>query len=93
MLYPLFKDNQQLVRYSMMLNRLSGLADEMSDYFKQYCANVPGKAEPAFSYLDVPDGIIVDNPVRIENVKPPDQPERSAEPTSVDEVIDDLLDQ
>lgn len=92
-LYPLFKDNQQLVRYSMMLNRLSGLADEMSDYFKQYCANVPGKAEPTFSYLDVPDGVIVDNPVCIEKVNPPGQTVSSAEPTSFDEVVGDLLDQ
>lgn len=92
-LYPLFKDNQQLVRYSMMLNRLSGLADEMSDYFKQYCANVTGNVEPTFSYLDVPDGVVADNPVHGESVRSVNQSVNSAEPTSMEEVLSDLLDQ
>lgn len=92
-LYPLFKDNQQLVRYSMMLNRLSGLADEMSDYFKQYCANVSSNIEPTFSYLDVPDGIVADTPIHIESVPSPEPLISPTEPTSVEEVIGDLLNQ
>ena len=92
-LYPLHKENQQMVRYSMMLNRLSGLADEMSDYFKQYCGNASGDTGFSFSYLDVPDGVAVDSSIRIENTKSLEQLVNCAEPSSIDEVISDLLDQ
>lgn len=33
--YPYFKDDEMLTSYSTLLNRLSGMADEMSSYFKK----------------------------------------------------------
>lgn len=31
--YPYYRDDQILKKYTELLNRLSGLADEMSDFF------------------------------------------------------------
>lgn len=33
--YPHNQDDEMLIEYSKMLNRLSGLADEMSSYFRK----------------------------------------------------------
>lgn len=33
--YPYFKDDEMLTNFSMLLNRLSGMADEMSSYFRR----------------------------------------------------------
>ncbi|MDD3417576.1 MAG: GTP pyrophosphokinase [Lachnospiraceae bacterium] len=33
--YPYFQDDEMLTDFSMMLNRLSGMADEMSSYFRK----------------------------------------------------------
>lgn len=33
-LYPYFKDNQDLIGFSMLINRIAGAGDEMSSYFK-----------------------------------------------------------
>lgn len=35
-LYPLYKDDEELVRFSTLLNRMAGLGDEMSAYFKDH---------------------------------------------------------
>jgi len=61
-LYPLYKNSKYLVEYSKLLNRLAGLADEMSDYFKHEV-----KREPSgeFSYRDVPDFSIEEREIHI----------------------------
>ena len=33
--YPYFKDDEMLTDFSTLLNRLSGMADEMSSYFRR----------------------------------------------------------
>lgn len=38
-LYPLYKDNIDLVRFSTLLNRAAGMGDEISAYFKDYVKN------------------------------------------------------
>lgn len=35
-LYPLYKDSEELVGFSTLLNRAAGMGDEMSAYFKDY---------------------------------------------------------
>ena len=71
-LYPLYKDSKCLVQYSKLLNRLAGLADEMSDYFKHEVKKEPSGG---FSYRDVPDFLIEEredretqSAIKIENV-------------------------
>lgn len=61
-LYPLYKNSKYLVQYSKLLNRLAGLADEMSDYFKHEV-----KKEPSgeFSYRDVPDFLVAEQAIHI----------------------------
>lgn len=51
-LYPLYKDNQNLVDFSAILNRTAGLGDELSTYFK----NRVGRPTPSGGgpLLDVP---------------------------------------
>ena len=34
-MYPYFKDDEMLKDFSTLLNRLSGMADEMSSYFRR----------------------------------------------------------
>ena len=33
--YPYHKDDEMLTEYSTLLNRLAGMADEMSSYFRK----------------------------------------------------------
>ena len=33
--YPYYKDDEMLTEFSGLLNRLSGMADEMSSYFRK----------------------------------------------------------
>ena len=39
-LYPLHKDNSRLVKFSQILNRIAGVGDELSDYFKEYAQKI-----------------------------------------------------
>lgn len=43
--YPYFKDDEMLTSFSTLLNRLSGMADEMSSYFKKMKQERYGEAE------------------------------------------------
>jgi len=61
-LYPLYKDSKYLVQYSKLLNRLAGLADEMSDYFKHEVKKEPSGV---FSYRDVPDFLVAEQAIHI----------------------------
>lgn len=53
-LYPLFLDNKDLIDYSKLINRISGIANEMSSYFKYtIIRNTPPSGTPTLH--SVPD--------------------------------------
>lgn len=96
-LYPLYKDDEELVRFSTLLNRMAGLGDEMSAYFKDHVQrNMRDKSlKPENNrLLDTPDLFGVSNIVQKEDISDSVEesvPINESEPITPNDMIKQII--